>query len=248
MDFNFLADPRAGSDTFYVKIIQLLQVFMRIRFLCLTGNISTISYIMGSLFYSSPIQSHSICTDNETGKLILPNHLFGGKDPIRRLQFIGGCRIDAPDWLLRGVTYITTKMWLSPSALLNQLYPMSQSSLTHLEYSQPPDLLQSNSDMDNLPTSPIQMPQLVSVMVCARSPDPFILLNRLLLSHVDAKWRLELYASKPLHGIFCRPFDAYQIDYLSEVVEAANGFKCTEIAGTQTEGWRRLWTGNAVTT
>ena len=95
MDFNFLADPRAGSDTFYVKIIQLLQVFMRIRSLCLTRNISTISYIMGSLFYSSPIQSLSIRIDNEAGKLILPNCLFGGKAPIRRVQFIGGCRIDA---------------------------------------------------------------------------------------------------------------------------------------------------------
>ena len=91
MDFNFLADPRAGSDTFYVKIIQLLQVFMRIRSLCLTRNIS----IMGSLFYSSPIQSLSIRIDNEAGKLILPNYLFGGKAPIRRVQFIGGCRIDA---------------------------------------------------------------------------------------------------------------------------------------------------------
>ncbi|KAN0140544.1 hypothetical protein V8E53_001753 [Lactarius tabidus] len=205
---------------------------------------------MNSLCHPLPVQSLSLCID-DSGELILPDDLFGRKAPIRRLQFIANFgRIVAPGRLLHDITHFTSKMSNTSSQLLDGLYPMSQSALTHFEYWQPPDMpwnFRKIPDMGLLPTSPIQMPQLVNLIVRARVPDPFILLNRLLLSHVDAKWRLELHASALYDHSIHKPFPC-QIDYLSQIVEAANGFKHIQISGTQTEGWCRLWTGNALTT
>ena len=256
IDFDFLVHPtwvhiQRGNRLFDRDIIQLLKGFTRVRSLHLTGDSSVLAPIINSLRCLLPIQSLSIYVERGF-ELVLPNDLFGGKASVRRLQFIadGGSCIFAPGWLLRGVTHFTIKMWLSPSALLNQLYPMSQSSLTHLEYWQPPGQRWPHSDMGS---SPIQMPQLVEVTVHAEVPDPFILLNRMLLSHVDAKWRLVLYESVEQAmdldpRSFRNPFDAYQIGYFSQIIEATNRLKQIQISGTQEEGWCRLWAGNSVTT
>ena len=47
--------------------------------------------------------------------------------------------------------------------------------------------------MDDLPMSPIKMPQLVNLIVSANCADAFVLLNRLLRPHVDVKRRLEAH-------------------------------------------------------
>ena len=65
--------------------------------------------------------------------------------------------------------------------------------------------------------------------VHAQVPDPFILLNQLLLLHVNVKWWLELYDSESMNHhprLFPNPFDAYQINCISQIIEAANGFSC----------------------
>jgi hypothetical protein len=262
MELSFLVHRPAPvwSDTtrprlLHKDIILLLKGFTRVRSLCLTGNASTIGPIMNILRHSLPVQSLSICIEysNGGGKLILPDNLFGGKAPIRRLQFMARAhsRIVAPDWLLRDVTHFTSKMSATLYELLDGLHSMSQSAPTHFEYWQPLELsreLVGNLDLGHRPTtSPIQMPHLVNLIIRAREPDPFMLLHRLLLSHADAKWRLELYSSAPYQNSINKPFP-YQIDYLSQIIEAANGFKHIQISGTQTEGWCRLWTGNALTT
>ena len=90
-----------------------------------------------------------------------------------------------------------------------------------------------------------------NVNVHAQVPDPFILLNQLLLSHVNVKWQLELYDSESMNRhprLFPNPFDAYQINCISQIIEAANGFSNIQISGTQAEGWCCLWIGNSVTT
>ena len=48
--------------------------------------------------------------------------------------------------------------------------------------------------MDDLPMSPIKMPQLVNLIVSANCADAFVLQNQLLRPHVDVKRRLELCA------------------------------------------------------
>jgi hypothetical protein len=261
MELSFLVHPPAPvwSDTrprlLHKNIILLLKGFTRVRSLCLTGNASTIGPIMNILRHSLPVQSLSICVEysNGGGELILPDDLFGGKAPIRRLQFMAKAhsRIVAPGWLLHDVTHFTSKMSATLSELLDGLHLMSQSALTHFEYWQPLDQsreFRGNLDIGHLHiTSPIQMPQLVNLVVRAREADPFILLHRLLLSHVDVKWRLELYASAPYYE-YSIHLSPYQIDCLSQIVKAADGFNHIQISGTLTEGWCRLWTGNALTT
>ena len=253
MDFNLLVHPPVMPDTRpslpFKDIIQLLEGFTRVRSLCLTGITRVITPIMHSLRRSLPVQSLSLCISSGA-ELVLPDDLFGGKAPIRCLQFVTDCHIVAPGWLFHGISHFTTKMSFTPSEFLNKLYPMSQSTLTHLEYWEPQSMLYGNSNMDDLPTSPIQMPQLVNLIVRAHTPRSFILLNRLLQTHVDAKRRLELCVSaEGEHWMFCKPLDAYQVDCLSQIVKATNGFKHTQISGTRAnKGWCRLWTGNAVTT
>ena len=173
MDLKFLIHPTAWSHAenrlFCGDIIQLLKGFTRICSLYLTGNSIVIAPIMNTLCSLLPIQSLSICVERDLGELALLDDLFGGKAPIHHLQFIAkrSCHIIAPGCLLHDVTHFTTKMLLSSSALLNQLYPMS--SLMHLEYWQPPELLWSYLHMpaDTLPTSPIQMPQLMNMNIRA---------------------------------------------------------------------------------
>jgi hypothetical protein len=95
--------------------------------------------------------------------------------------------------------------------------------------------------------APIQMTQLMNLIVVTKSPRPFefILLNRLLLLHVGAKRRMELPAPTTLPEFDC---DLGFIDGLSPVVEAANGFRHIHFSGVEEEGWLHLWTGTAVTT
>ena len=78
-----------------------------------------------------------------------------------------------------------------------------------------------------------------------------LLLNWLLLLHVDAKWQLELYDSESMNHdprSFPNPFDAYQINCISRIIEAANGFRNIQISGTQAEDGCCLWIGNSVMT
>lgn len=253
-DFNLLVYPLIWPDDrtclLPEDIIPLLKDFMRLRSLSLTGRSSSISPIMNSLRCSLPIQSLSLCLRDTERPFILPKDLFLGKAPIRHLQLITDYgRIVAPGWLLHGVTHFTNNAPLTPSELLDDLHQMSQSALTHLEYRRPCLQHWTDSDMDDLPMSPIQMPQLMNLIVGADSADEFILLNRLLRPHVDAKRRLEMYVSEA-YG-YCSvlgSFDAHRINYLSQIVEAAYGFKNIHISGAPTECWCRLWTGGAVTT
>ena len=262
MDFNLfvhllvLVRPPGRPDTRHrlafkdtIDIIQLFEGFTRVRSLCLTGTTGAITPIIHSLRHSLPIQSFSLCING--AELVLPDDLFGGKAPIRCLQFIADCHthVVAPGWLFHGVSHFTTRMSFTPSEFLNKLCPVSQPTLTHLEFWEPPSMLYGDSGMDNLPASPIHMPQLVNLIVRAHVPSSFIMLNRLLHTHVDAKRRLELCMStESEHWMFCKPLDAYQIDCLSQIVTAANGFRHIQISGTRAnKGWCRLWTGDAVT-
>jgi hypothetical protein len=177
--------------------------------------------------------------------LILPDDLFGGKALIRCLQFIyttPGRDVVTPGGFLRGVTHFTSSMSNTPSDLLNVLCQMS--ALTYFEFR--PLHPSWKSDMTNLGASPIQMPELRNLIVHSDTPNAFIALNSLLLLHVDARRRMELAVSWNLR--YNINLDTHQVDCLSPIVEAANGFKHVQVSGAQSEGWCRLWTGDAATT
>ncbi|KAI9432481.1 hypothetical protein H4582DRAFT_1883901 [Lactarius indigo] len=242
MDFDIRVAPTwPDTGTSYRDIIRLLTGFTRIRSLCLTGPSShTVLPVINSLRRSLPIQSLSLCIHEYC---TLPNDLFGGNAPIRRLQLTGGY-IPAPHWLLRGVTHFTSSESTSPSDLLDILRQMPALAYFESRTGYPHWIIgDMNQDMDTLRASPVQMPQLMDLVVSATPPDQFIVLNQLLLLQVGARRRLEL-PSSAFHSKF---FDMYSIDDLLPVVEATNRLHI-HFSGTQMEGWFRLWTGNAATT
>ena len=227
-------------------VVLLLKDFTRVCSLCLRGRRLPIGCILNSLRHTLPIHSLSLFLEDYEPELVLPDDLFGGKASIRYLQFIGtNCTryVVTPTRFLRDVTHFTSTMSDTPSDLLNVLCQMS--ALKYFEF-RPLDP-NWNSDMTNLVASPIQMPELRNLIVHAETPNAFIALNSLLLSHVDAKRRMELYVTRYTQQNV-KTLDARQVDCLSLIVEAANGFKQVHVSGTQSEGRCRLWTGDAATT
>ncbi|KAF8267420.1 hypothetical protein EI94DRAFT_1325450 [Lactarius quietus] len=243
MDFTFLVYPLGWQDTRnplrQTDIILILKGFTRIRSLCLEGHYGTTSPILESLRHPLPVQSFSLrfLGRRVSGCHLPPNDLFGGNAPVRRLHFLGDDRIVAPNWLLHNVTHFTNEELITPSELINVLREMP--SLSYFEIR--PHYQSWMSHPENLSIKPIKVPQLMNLIVHhTSSPRAFILLNQLLLSHVDAKRRLELYIS---HSQYVP-----QIDQLSPIVADANGFSHIHFSGSQQSGSCRLWTGDAVTT
>ncbi|KAH8979369.1 hypothetical protein EDB86DRAFT_2985916 [Lactarius hatsudake] len=246
MDFDIRVDPlwaytrNHNVGLYHDDIIQILADFTRVRSLHLTGSRRTILPIVDSLRSSLPIQSLSFCLHDHGKKFVLSDDLFGGKAPIRRLQFIGNGAIVAPHWLLRGVTHFTSTETML-SELLDVLRHMS--TLTYFEF-RPGYLSWRTSDVDKLRPSPIQMPQLRNLIVRPMGPTHSRLLNQLLLLRAGAKRRLELGAKRSYDWIVNEDC----MHGLSSVVEAVNGFQHIHLSGGRKEGWFRMWTGGATTT
>jgi hypothetical protein len=249
MDFDIRIAPVLWTATgtslllCHEDIILLLADFTRVRSLRLTGRSFPVLLILNSLRSSLPVQSLSLCIQDDIGEDIvgLPDDLFGGNAPIRCLQFIANGHIIAPHWLLRGVTHFTSAEPMLPE-LLDALRQMT--ALMYFEFRPHPLLRWRESDLDKLRSSPIQFPQLKNLIVGPRSATDFMLLNQLHLLQAGAKKRLELGAPGPYDWIL----DKGCMDGLSSVVEAANGFQHIHLSGEQKEGWFRMWTGNAAIT
>ncbi|KAH9009861.1 hypothetical protein EDB83DRAFT_2531065 [Lactarius deliciosus] len=251
MDFDIEITSPLYDQVFFINpwvhnhenIIVLLSEFTRVRSFHLTGSRHTIRPILDSLCSSLPVHSLSLNLhdDRERDRFILPDGLFGGKAPIRYLQFTAGCQIVAPHWLLHSVTHFTSAETIPPFELLDVLRQMS--ALTHFEH-HPLAFLWSNLDLDKLHASSVHMPQLTNLIVRPGDwLDPFMLLNQSLLLRAGAKRRLEL----DLYEFLSWVDDEGWTEYLSLLLKAADGFRHIHFSGEQREGWFRLWTGSAAT-
>ena len=233
-----------GHD--YNDIILLLSNFTRIHSLHLTGRHYTIRHILDSLCSTLPIHSLSLRFEGYEGNSVLPDDLFGGKAPIRRLHLDAPHgRIVAPHWLLRGVTHFTTTELITPSGLVDVLHQMP--ALTYFEF-RPRHLRWSTSDVDELCASPIQTPQLMTLVVHANTLRGFLLLTRLLSFQAGAKRRLEMGVPGASDWSVHRDRNHRDWDYSPLVLETANGFQLIHFSGEKKKGWFRMWTGSAVTT
>ncbi|KAH8989722.1 hypothetical protein EDB92DRAFT_840120 [Lactarius akahatsu] len=187
--------------------------------------------------------AHSLCLEDnhERNRFILPDDLFGGKAPIRYLQFTAGCQIVAPHWLLHSVTHFTSAEAISHSELLDALRQMP--ALTYLEF-HPLAFLWSNLDLDKLRASQIYMPHLMNLIAhTSYFPGSVIFLNQLLSLRAGTKRRLELHPPE-----FCGWAGRKDwIEGLSPILKAADGFRHIYFPGEQKEGWFCLWTGSAAT-
>lgn len=242
MDFDIRVGPTwPNIGISHEDIILLLTDFMRVRSLRLTGSYFALHAILKSLRSSLPIESLSLCDFGwQTFHYYLHDDWFGGKASIRRLHLAGGGHIVVPQWLLRGVTHFTSGQIITLPHLLNVLIQMP--ALVYFEFRTRRRWIERN--MDELRASPVQMPQLMNLVVSAVSPEEFVMLNQVLLLHVDAKRRIEL-PSSAFHSGFSH---TYCIDDLLTVVGATDRLQHIHFSGTQKEGWFRLWTGDAVTT
>ncbi|KAH9046747.1 hypothetical protein EDB84DRAFT_1464963 [Lactarius hengduanensis] len=241
MDFDIRVGPTwPNIGISHEDIILLLTDFMRVRSLRLTGSYFALHAILRSLRSSLPIESLSLCDFGWQTFYYLHDDWFGGKASIRRLHLAGGGHIVVPQWLLRGVTHFTSGQLITLPYLLNVLTQMP--ALVYFEFRTRRRWIARN--MDELRASPVQMPQLMNLVVSAVSPDEFVILNQVLLLHVDAKRRIEL-PSSAFHSGFSH---TYCIDDLLTVVGATDRLQHIHFSGTQKEGWFRLWTGDAVTT
>ena len=217
MDFDIHVAPGSRDC---LNIVPLLTNFTRVRSLCLTGKCNSIFPVIDSLHISLPVQSLSLCLNDNKSGFILPDNLFGGDAPIHQLQLVGG-HIVTPHWLLRGVTHFKTT-GPTLSELLDVLRHMS--ALTYLEFQSHASCYMTFVTPNVLP---IQMPHLMNLIV-GSSPAEFMLLNQLLMPHLGAKRRLELQ-----QGDVSSHIHVSGIKGLSPIFEAANGFRHIHFPGAQ---------------
>ena len=233
--------PRAHN---HKDIIVLLSDFTRFGSLRLTGCPRNISLILDSFHSSLPLHRFSLRLENDSDRsrhLVLSDDLFGGKAPIRRLEFLASSHIVAPNWLLRGVTHFNCDEPISPSELVDIFRQMS--SLTYFEFK--PIVFFRRED--DLPAGalPVQMPQLMHVIVhCTCNPDSFVLLNRLLSLPVGVKRRLELETPE-LCAWLC---DNNWMEDILPLLGATNGIQHLHFSGKLEAGWFRMWAGSTATT
>ncbi|KAF8267421.1 hypothetical protein EI94DRAFT_1786430 [Lactarius quietus] len=258
LDFDFLVGSSSNDFPYHRNRlshkddIPLLKDFTRVRSLCLDGICCKIHPVMDSIRHSLPVQSLSLHiyyanhhTNRQPCSVHLPDDLFGGVAPIRRLK-MGGSPTVAPHWLLDGVTHFTSTMSVTPSELLGVLRQMS--ALTYFDFTPEFGNASWKSGADDQRLKPIPMPQLKNVVVRTTSPDAFILLKQLLLLDAGAKRQLHLLRYMPIY-MYVRgeSFTMHRFDDLPPIIEAVDGFQHTHFSGSQERGWCRLWSGNAAT-
>src|SRR6266404_6964405 len=242
LDISVIPDGCDGPNDVVLNprdMVLLLADFTRFRSLRLTGQHESIRPIVDCLRNSIPIQSLSICLLDPGDNFVLPEDLFGGKASVHHLHFnaMDNCRIVAPLWLLRGVTYFTTTEPLS-FELVGTLREMS--ALIYLKVCLD-RTIREESGPDVLGIAPIPLPHLKSLIVRPQFPNDFLRLNQILSLPAGVKRRLELGARGPGNWIVHEDC----IEDLSTLVEAANGFHHVHLSGLRKEGWFRMWTGTA---
>ena len=214
----------------------------RLRSFHIFGEISIVCKLLDTLHTATHIRSLSLHIVGQR-PVELPDNLFGGQAPIREVCFIAATSyIDAPHWLLRGITHLTSNQQIPLQNLLDTLAQMPVLHSFTLER-----CVLSWRGTDAPRDVRIRMPNLMyfTVDVDAGSPIIFALLNRRLSLPDGAKRRLhshqnvDSYASKPWSpSILAIP------PSLREVIQAAKGLQNVQLSGGPLVGSFRLWTGD----
>ncbi|KAH9971389.1 hypothetical protein BGW80DRAFT_1322180, partial [Lactifluus volemus] len=226
------ADLRVGQNTTKPKCLSVDEVidllFECTRRLCRLDMLRT------------PTSVHSLTLSLwERGPpVLLPDELFGGQAPIRRIHFTANRCIVAPPWLLRGVTHFTSGEQIPLLDLLDALRQMSALTNFTLQHCRA-HWEESDAPLD----PPIQMPCLTNVIVHADSPRFFAMLNRRLALPPKSKRQLVL------HALAISGWDRWArwFAFLLPFIKTANGLQHVYLTGGAKEGIFRAWTGDAAT-
>ena len=225
----------------YLSVDQAIEVLSgctRLRSLRLQGPRGNVCALLDELRIATPIRGLSLSLSESGPPVVLPEDLFGGQAPIRRIHFVADRCIIAPHWLLRGVTHFTSGEQIDLMVLLDALRQMPE--LTHFTLQH----CRASWNAAEVPGDPpIEMPHLEELVVHTDSPRYFALLNQRLATPQNVKRRLEL-RTLALTGWdrWLRWFTT-----MLPVIEAANGLQHVYLSGGAKEGTFRTWTGDAET-
>jgi hypothetical protein len=220
------------------EAIGILSGCTRLRSLRILGARRDVCALLDALRTPTPVRSLALSLWERGPPVFLPEDLFGGQAPIRRIDFSANRYIVAPHWLLRGVTHFTSGEQIALSILLDALRQMP--ALTHFALQHCRAHWQ---DSEAPSESPIEMPHLEELFVHADSPRYFAMLDRRLATPRSTKRRLEL-RTLALGG-----WDRWLRWFadMLPVIEAANGLRHVHLCGGAKEGTFRAWTGDADT-
>ena len=218
--------------------IELLSGCARLRSLRLQGSPGDVCALLDALRIVTPIHSLALSLWGHCPPVVLPEGLFGGQAPIRRIDFAADLCIIAPNWLLRGVTHFTSCEQIALLDLLEALRQMP--ALTHFTLQHCRAHWQ---DSEASGDPPIEMSHLEELVVHADSPRYFALLNRRIAAPQSAKRRLEL-RTLALTG-WDRWLRWFTI--MLPAIQAANGLQHVSLRGGAKGGTFRMWTGDAET-
>ena len=238
------ADLRVGQNTTKPKclsvdeVIDLLFECTRLRSLRLVGSRGDVCAVLDMLRGPTSVHSLTLSLWERGPPVLLPEELFGGQAPIRRIHFTANRCIVAPPWLLRGVTHFTSGEQIPLLDLLDALRQMS--ALTHFTLQH----CRAHWEEADAPLDPpIQMPCLTNLIVHADSPRFFAMLNRRLALPLKSKRQLVL------HALAISGWDRWArwFAFLLPNIKAANGLQHVYLTGGAKEGTFRAWTGDAAT-
>ena len=220
------------------EVIALLSDCTRMRSLRLLGPRRDVCAVLEVLCTTTPIHSLSLSLWEPGPPVILPEDLFGGQAPVRRINFTANKCIVAPRWLLCGITHFTSgEQILLPDLLdaLCQMPALEQFTLQHCR------AFWEDASVPREP--PIEMPHLKVFSVHADSPRYFALLHQRLTIPRGAKRRLEL------RTLAVNGWSRWErwFTLLLPIFEAANGLQHVYLSGGVKDGTFRTWTGDADT-
>lgn len=223
----------------YPAMVILRFISHRVRTLRLEGPREDIQSLLSTLRTPSPIHALSINIPlwDLGAPFSIPESLFAFCAPIRTLSFSADRALQAPKWLLRGLTSFTTGGRVSLPDLLDalRLIPLLE-HFTLLPCS--PIWTESDVPLSGL----IPMNKLEEFVVCAETPRHFVLLAMQLAIPETARKRLTVHTlAAPGWGFWARWLEA-----LPPLYSTRGGLQHVLISGGPTRGCFRAWTDGPI--
>ena len=230
-------DDRKASMSTYPAMVILRFISQRIRTLRLDGPREDIQRLLSSILRTpSPmLQALSINIPlwDLGAPFSIPESLFAFSAPIRTLSFSADRALQAPEWLLRGLTSFTTGGRVSLPDLLNALRQMPLLERFTLHHCSP---IWDESDVPH--GALIPMDKLEEFVVCGETPRQFVLLATQLAIPEEARKRLAIRTlAAPGWG-----FWAHWLEALPPLYSARGGLQHILLSGGPTRGCFRTWT------
>ncbi|KAI9432484.1 hypothetical protein H4582DRAFT_1104054 [Lactarius indigo] len=228
-------DDREATMSPYPAMVILRFITHRVRTLRLDGPREDIQKLLSTLRLPSPIHALSINIPlwDLGAPFSIPESLFAFNAPIRTLSFSADRALQAPRWLLRGLTSFTTGGRVSLPDLLDALRQMPILEHFTLLHCSP-----AWNESDVPPGALIPMVKLEEFVVRAESPRHFVLLAMQLAIPETARKRLAVRTlAAPGWGHWARWLEA-----LPSLYSARGGLQHILISGGPTRGCFRAWT------